>query len=131
MHKIIRLPFCSLEIRNRIVIATIDADVHLTSELSEEMVLAVFNAIGDKPTVYLTNRINSYSVDPTLYTNISKVENIIGFGVISQLENKPNQTSIEKLFYKKNFQLFNNLEAAVVWANKTLETHKSKVFHSN
>jgi len=107
MYKTVKLSFCTLDIRNRIVIATINEGIHLNYELSEEIILAVFNLIGDKPTVYITNRINSYSVDPTLYTEVSKVNNIIGFGIITTTEVISDVVQVEKLFYKNNFRLFN------------------------
>jgi len=121
MYKTIKLSFCTLDIRNRIVIATINEGIHLNYELSEEIILAVFNLIGDKPTVYITNRINSYSVDPTLYTEVSKVNNIIGFGIITTTEVISDVVQVEKLFYKNNFRLFNNTEDAISWASNLLK----------
>lgn len=121
MYKTVKLSFCTLDIRNRIVIATINEGIHLNYELSEEIILAVFNLIGDKPTVYITNRINSYSVDPTLYTEVSKVNNIIGFGIITTTEVISDVVQVEKLFYKNNFRLFNNTEDAISWASNLLK----------
>jgi len=32
--------------------------------------------------VYITHRVNSYSVDPTIYISVSKIENLVGFAVV-------------------------------------------------
>ena len=123
MSTTIKLNFCSLEIfkKNKIVIGTINEGVHLTPELSETIVLTVFKHLGDHPMVYITNRINSYSIDPTLYTNISKIKNIIGFGVVCNKTRKTEISEIEKLFYKNKFKLFETMDNAMFWAIKTLE----------
>lgn len=127
MNRLIKLHFCELDIRKNIVIATINEGVHLSLELSEEMVIAVYNIIGDKPTVYISNRINSYSVDPILYTNLSKIENIIGFGIINFTSKKSRCSEVEKLFYNKRIQHFDNITTALLWAKKRLETEQPKI----
>ncbi|WP_290699169.1 hypothetical protein [Lacinutrix sp.] len=120
MRQIITLPFCNLEINNQIVIATINEGIHLTLDMSEEIILAVFNSLGDKPTIYITNRVNSYSVDPTLYSSLIKVKNIKGFGIVIHENNTSKSVEVESLFYKNKFEYFNSIKDAKLWGNKRL-----------
>lgn len=121
MYKTIILPFGKLKIENRIVIAEINEGVHLTLELSEEIILSVFNSIGDQPTMYISNRINSYSVDPIIYNTVSQIKNILGIAVVNNIENVKNSVQIEKLFFKNKFKHFNTIDEAISWSNDQLK----------
>lgn len=123
MTKIVKLNFCTLDINSRdnIVIGTINEGVHLTSKLSQIIVLTIFKYLGDLPMVYITNRVNSYSVDPTMYKTISKIKNLVGFGVVCPKNIKADIAKIEKLFYSNKFQEFKTLDEAMIWAKKLLK----------
>lgn len=125
MNTTINLDFCSLEFlkKDKIVIGTINEGVHLSPELSQAIVLTVFKHLGDYPMVYITNRIHSYSIDPTLYTNISKIKNVIGIGIVCNKTRKAEIAQIDKLFYKKRLKQFDTIDNAMFWAIKLLE-HK-------
>ncbi|WP_055446127.1 hypothetical protein [Lacinutrix mariniflava] len=120
MNKTLTLSFGKIQIENRIVTAEINEGVHLTLELSEEIVLSVFKSIGDKPTIYISNRINSYSIDPTLYSTISNIKNIIGIAIVNDMEIFESSVQIEKFFFKNKFKHFNTLSSAISWAEKEL-----------
>ncbi len=129
MDTTIKLTFCTLQVctKYKVVIGTINEGVHLTPELSQTIVLTVFKILGNCPAVYITNRINSYSIDPILYNNISKIKNIIGFGVVCQKTRKAEIAQIEKLFYKDDkFKLFQTADSAVSWGKQILEHHNMK-----
>lgn len=78
----------------------------------------------NKNFVYITNRVNSYAVDPAIYFETKKIKNLIGFAVVSQKEIAMNNALIEKLFFDKPFEMFKELEKAVSWANTLIEEYE-------
>jgi hypothetical protein len=72
----------------------------------------------DKNFVYITHRINSYSVDPNIYFKTSKIKNLIGFAVVFGDKIYRDNISLEKTFFSKPFNSFTSLEPAIEWANK-------------
>ncbi len=67
---------------------------------------------------YITHRLNSYSVDPRVYVETSKIPNLVAFAVVSQDPVNLSNTEVEKLFLKKPFRAFKKMEAAIAWINE-------------
>lgn len=70
----------------------------------------------DREFVYITHRINSYSIDPLIYKTTSKIENLIGFAVVTNEKLAIKSAEIEKIFLTKPFKIFKKLEDAELWA---------------
>ena len=110
------LDFCIFKFYDNYVISTINEDVNLTVEKSNLMVKIAIDYFGKKPFVYITNRINNYTVDPEVYKKISKLDCLAGFVVVSNSKGSIKNALFEKIFLDKPFQIFNNLDDAVLWA---------------
>ena len=79
----------------------------------------------DTPLVYLSDRKNSYSIDPTLHIEAKEIfSNLLGYGVIAYNELNRKIASIEQKFVKCPFEIFTNLPEATVWAQNLLLDHK-------
>ncbi|MFT5752490.1 MAG: hypothetical protein ACI828_001393 [Flavobacteriales bacterium] len=77
----------------------------------------------EKNFVYISHRIHSYSIDPTIYLDTVRIENLKGFVVVSSgSEKEIASTKVEKLFFKKPFALFDSLQDAIHWKNTLLYT---------
>ena len=114
------LDFCILKFYDNYVISTINEDVDLTIEKSNLMAKIAGDYFGKKPFVYITNRINNYTVDPEVYKRISKLECLAGFVVVSNSIGSIKNALFEKIFLDKPFQIFNNLDDAILWAENIL-----------
>ena len=117
---IVKLKFCTLTFFDNYVIAVINEGEHVDHKLNEILIENIelhFN----KPYVYITNRINSYSVDPNIYHRASKVENLAGFAVVSKEYKTKINAQIEKMFFGKPFEIFTTLEDAIEWKNQLFE----------
>ncbi len=79
-----------------------------------------------RPFVYITNRINSYSVDPQIYFETSKIKNLAGFAVVSKKYKAKSNAEIEKMFFSKPFEIFGDLDSAKKWATQLLEDYFSE-----
>jgi hypothetical protein len=60
-------------------------------------------------------------VDPQIYYQTEKIKNLIGFAVVSQNYQAKLNAQIEKMFFKKPFKIFTELEDAVTWAKETTQ----------
>ncbi len=69
----------------------------------------------NKPFVAIINRINSYSIDPTIYLKTVQTSNLLGFAIVSNDSMQKTLIEVEKLFFKKEFHLFQTMDEALTW----------------
>ena len=115
-----------ISIDENYLVVVINQDETVTVESNKILLNLVDLFYQNKNFVYITNRINSYAVNPTVYFETKKIKNLIGFAVVSQKEITKNNALIEKLFVDKPFKIFKELNEATSWANELiLENKKS------
>ncbi len=104
-----------------IVIVEIQEGVHLTIDAAEGLFHLMRQQYGnEKPIVYISHRIHSYSIDPIgFYNGLNKqFPNLIAFAIVSQNRRRRMFAKFEKLFVKKPIDVFNTLESALTWAEE-------------
>lgn len=111
------LDFCILKFYDNYVISIINEGKNLTVKMSNLMCKIALDYYKEKPFVYITNRIHNYTVETDVYTEISKMKTLAGFVVVSDKKLSIKNALLEKLFLDKPFQIFNNLDDAILWAN--------------
>ncbi|MBT8394346.1 MAG: hypothetical protein HKO81_05410 [Flavobacteriaceae bacterium] len=116
--------FCVLKFYDNYVISIINEGVIVTKSLSDKICETAINYYQGKPFVYITHRIHSYSVDPNVYHDVSKIKNLVGFVVVSDSKLSIKNAILEKIFLDKPFQIFSNLDDAILWANNAYAMHK-------
>ncbi len=81
---------------------------------------------GEIPIIYISNRLNSYSMDPVGYGEVAEMfPNFKGFAVVSKNKYRRMLAALEKFFIKKPMAVFHNLEDAFVWSGELLEKETS------
>ncbi|MFD2561124.1 hypothetical protein [Aquimarina rubra] len=80
----------------------------------------VENHFQNKAFVYISHRINSYSIDPTVYLETAKIKSLVGLAVVSEDPRQEKQTLVEKTFFDKEFRHFNDMESALAWKEELL-----------
>jgi len=107
--------FGTIEIYDHYVIATMKEGIIVRPDYNKDLINIASKYFVNKKFGYITNRVNSYSVDPNIYFETSKIKNLVGFAVI--VVSKPSSTSIEleKTFFKKPFRDFKNMQKAIKW----------------
>ena len=116
----LNLEFCSVTIHDNYMVVEMDSGVHITVKDNATLIGIVNTYFKNRPFVYITNRVNSYSVDPAVYKETSKIENLVGLCVVSKNFRAKSAAQIEKLFFDRAFEIFDTLPEAVKWAKKTL-----------
>ncbi len=107
------------------VVAEIKKDILFNWKDNAEQVVAEISNLYEanvKNIVYISNRINEYSVVPSDWLKFFKYSNTLkGYAIVSYSKNH----RIEKLFFKSKMQRFNSLDKAIEWVE---ELNHQKMF---
>ncbi len=74
----------------------------------------------DRKMVYISNRIHTYTVDPLVYPEVSRIKNVIGTVMVTNDATNQVNAEFEQAFYQKDFGIFNTLDEAMIWASKLI-----------
>lgn len=103
------------------VIGVIEEGSNLKLEQLSALVLLYEKYFTSSQFVYISYRVNSYSIDPTVYPYLMELKSLKGFAVVTKKETFRQNFQIEKVFYPDNMRIFNNLEQAIDWANSIID----------
>ncbi len=120
MKAALTFDFCKMSIYNNYVVVVMNEGVNITPEHNTVLIEVTETYFLDKPFVYITHRINSYSVDPKIYFETAKIKNLKGFAVVSSNYQAKTNAKIEQMFFDKPFEIFNTLEDAFKWSDKLI-----------
>jgi hypothetical protein len=98
------------------MITTINNGEIMTVKNSRILNDLAYNHFNEKSFIYISNRLNSYSVDPNIYSVTSKY--IKGYAIVSNSELAIANAKYEGNFTKIPFRIFTSIEKAVSWAEE-------------
>jgi hypothetical protein len=120
MSQVVIFEFGKIEIHDTYVLAVMNEGVTVKPEYNIELIKIADKYFKGQPFAYITHRLNSYSVNPQIYFETSKIENLAAFAVVSKNKISTSNTEIEKIFLKKPFKHFTDLDNAIAWANEKI-----------
>ncbi|MBQ4821256.1 hypothetical protein [Aquimarina sp. MMG016] len=126
MNKHYDLGFAKVEIHDDYLINTISEGFVVMPEHNKILLDFVEEHFGDKHFIYISHRINSYSVNPTVYHETTKIKNLIGMAIVSKNQKQKSLCEIESSFYGKDLKHFTLIEDALTWKDFLLSRHKKK-----
>ena len=118
MRTSLKYDFCEIEIYDNYIVSIMFEGINLTPDKNDILLNIATKYFKNSNFGYITNRIHSYSVDPSIYIETSKIENLVSFAIVSSKQIHISNTEIEKLFYKKAFKHFTTLKDAIKWTEK-------------
>ncbi len=121
MKETLTFDFCEMTIYSNYVVTVMKEGVNVVPKHNEVLLKITDNYFKNKPFVYITHRINSYSVDPKVYHETSKIPNLKGFAVVSSDYKAKVNAQIEKMFFDKPFETFSTLDEAFKWADNLIK----------
>ncbi|MDN3493984.1 hypothetical protein [Winogradskyella bathintestinalis] len=68
--------------------------------------------------VYISNRVNSYTVDPLIYKKVEDIPNILAIAIVPKNHLMRRNAEYERQFYDNPFEIFDTINDAIIWANK-------------
>lgn len=116
--EIMEREFGLVRIYQNILIAELNEGVLFNAENNQELLAIGKEVFENKPYGYISLRKKSYAVDPMVYREAARAENLKAIAVVSENELiKLNAHKVERQFYKDpdSFEVFDNLEEAVNW----------------
>ena len=124
MKETLTLDFCDITIYSNCIVVVMKEGVSIVPSHNTVLVDIVNTYFGNSPFVYISHRLYSYSVDPKIYYETVKIQNLKGFAVVSNNFMAKTNAEIEQQFFSKPFKVFNDLESAFTWANELTEKNK-------
>ncbi len=112
------LEFGQVRIFQNILIAELNEGLLFTSHNNRKLLAIGKEVFQDKAYGYISLRKNSYAVDPMVYRESARAENLKAIAVVSENELiRLNAHKVERQFYKaqNSFEVFDNLEQAINW----------------
>ncbi|MGF1559003.1 MAG: hypothetical protein ACFCUL_07940 [Flavobacteriaceae bacterium] len=105
-----------------ISVAEVHEGMHITFEKIADILMVAQDVYGKTtPFVYISNRINSYSIDPLGYYEAIKLfPNLKAYAIVSENKNRQTLALLEKLFIKKPIHIFSDLESAFKWSEEMI-----------
>lgn len=98
-----------------IVVFEANEGVTLSYKTGFSILLKCLTVVGSRPCVYISNRINSYSIKPMDYKYLNKVPTLKCCGIVTYSGVGHSNAELESTFCKKPFRIFDNLTEAVIW----------------
>ncbi|GAA4272328.1 hypothetical protein U6A24_20905 [Aquimarina gracilis] len=113
--------FCHVEIHHDYILSVMNEGVIVSPEFITQMSFMANKHYKDKFFVYITHRVNSYSVNPISYFEGNKIKNMVGFAVVSEDPKQQSLSKIERTFFDKELQYFDTLQAALQWKDEVIK----------
>ncbi|MCQ0112679.1 hypothetical protein SAMN04487906_1795 [Zhouia amylolytica] len=80
-------------------------------------------AFGKKPFGYISNRLNSYSLDPRIYSVTKMAPNLVAIAIVVKSPAQKMSAAVEKMFFDKPFKYFESFEKAKAWMDHQIANH--------
>ena len=121
MSKKITLDIGYVEIHEHFAVGVLNEGIDLKTEENKYLLNVFRTEYQSKPFGFISNRVHSYSVDPTVYKETSELKNLMAIAVVISSPVQKLSIEIEKLFFNKPFEYFSSLEEAKAWMQNTIE----------
>lgn len=113
--------FGTFYIYPNIVVAVIQEGTNLDIDRVSELVAISERNFQLEDFVYISIRVNSYSIDPTIYSHLIDMKNLKGIGIVTEKTLYRQNFRVEKHFYSENMEIFDNTENAIRWAEALID----------
>lgn len=117
MSNVLTYSFGKVTIYDNYLIAVMNEGITVTPDLNDVLATIADTYYKNKSFVYITHRVHSYAVDPSIYFKTSQIPNLVGFAVVSGQKIVIDNTDLESSFLSKPFKSFTIMEDAITWAN--------------
>ncbi|MFC0605808.1 hypothetical protein [Winogradskyella pulchriflava] len=124
MKETLTFDFCDITIYDNYLVTVIKEGENILPEYNTILVEVTDTYFSNKPFVYISHRINSYSIDPKIYFEAAKINSLKGFAVVTNNYQAKINAQIEQMFFAKPFEIFTDLDSAIEWANEVVKKSK-------
>ena len=117
-HKKVEMPFGNFYFFERFLVSEINQGVHFSWNKVKKVAEIASNYYGENnKIVYISNRVNSYSIEPQSWLKFDKEYNFFKASAIIAYDMKGGLSVVlEKLFSEKRIRKFTDLDSAIDWS---------------
>lgn len=126
MKHLVKTSVGVMQVYENYIVAIVNEGETVTDLSNADLFKIVKNHFKNKKFIYISYRVNSYAVDPIIYIQASKIENLIGFAIVSAKKIARINSQIEQIFSKKPLKTFTDINDATEWANNTIKEAEEK-----
>lgn len=105
---------------DNIVIVEAVEGITLSYKTGFSLLVKGLKYLGNRPWIYISNRVHSYSVNPNDYKYLDQVPTLKGIAVVNHTESGRKNAQLEASFCKKPFKVFDDLTEAYNWGKEFL-----------
>ncbi len=118
----LELEFGSVTFLENIQIAELNEGILFDIPHNQELLELARKRFSDKPYGYISNRVNSYSVNPMIHLESANVHNLVAIAIVSTNPVVKQNSIIEKQFFRNSssFEVFETLDEAINWMKHQL-----------
>lgn len=115
--KIIDDEIAYLELYDKYIISQIKEDVVFGFDELNWLVMVIDQYYPDNKLRigYISNRVNKYNLQPTIYKHISLFPKVISLAMVCYTPLSAKNALYEKKFQQKKFEIFSKIEDAIYW----------------
>lgn len=116
-----------------LVISEINDGVEFCWKMASKAVEAALDVFGeDAPIVYISNRINSYSITPSDWAKLYKNRHQLkAYSVVGNTKGNFASLVMERMFFKNTIKQFTDLEEAIKWGLGQLQKHQDQTYQNS
>ena len=126
--KELNLPYGDFYFFDGFIVSEIFEGVNFTWEEAKPVIYEVtsFYESDGADLIYISNRINKYSVKPLDWLNFASFSfKLLGYGVINYSEPGKLNSKLESMFVRSKFKTFSSIVEALQWAAELTKNVKS------
>ena len=123
MIKRLDLDFGTIKIYEQLLVSELNEGILFNVENNRKLLLLGREVFQGRPYGYISNRLNSYAVDPMVYRESAEHPELKAIAVVSSNDFTRKSAMVEQSFYndKNLFRIFSSYEAAEKWIRTTLD----------
>lgn len=131
MTKKVELDCGVIWVHDRILVNEMNEGALLDVDTNRKILAIGYEHFGGEFFGYISNRINSYAVNPMVYRESAEHPQLRAIAVVSENQMARETARLEQQFYanKNSFAIFSSLEEAKSWMNEQINIYsKTKSF---
>ena len=119
-HHVLRHKLVNIHFFENFVVVEAEEGVTLSYQTAFSILMKAIQYCSAKPFFYISNRKNSYSVNPNDYKYLEQIPNLAGIAIVSPSELGKSNAELELNFFKKPMEIFGHIQDAYNWGNSLL-----------
>ncbi|TVZ51462.1 hypothetical protein [Dokdonia sp. Hel_I_53] len=117
-NSIIKFSFGTLKVEKDIAIGVINEGVTLDLEKFKQISSTLTAHFKNKPYGYISHRVNSYAIDPTVYMYVASKDILRAIAIVTEVKIMKTNAIIEKQFVAQPLEVFHSISDAKKWIKK-------------